>query len=59
MATATQLAKRAKLSVPTVIESLRRLEELGIVNEVTGRPRYRVYTYEKYLGILSEGTEPL
>jgi Fic family protein len=57
--TATQLAKRAKLSVPTVIESLRRLEELGIVNEVTGRPRYRVYTYEKYLGILSEGTEPL
>jgi Fic family protein len=59
VATATQLAKRAKLSVPTVIESLRRLEELGIVNEVTGRPRYRVYTYEKYLGILSEGTEPL
>jgi Fic family protein len=59
VATASQLAKRAKLSIPTVIESLRRLEELGIVNELTGRPRYRVYTYEKYLGILSEGTEPL
>jgi len=59
LATASQLAKRAKLSIPTVIESLGRLEELGIVNEVTGRPRYRVYTYEKYLGILSEGTEPL
>jgi Fic family protein len=58
VATASQLAKRTKLSIPTVIESLRRLEELGIVNEVTGRPRYRVYTYEKYLGILSEGTEP-
>lgn len=59
VATASQLAKRTKLSIPTVIESLRRLEERGIVNEVTGRPRYRVYTYEKYLGILNEGTEPL
>jgi Fic family protein len=59
VATTAQLAKKTKLSVPTVIESLRRLEELNIVNEVTGRPRYRVYTYEKYLGILSEGTEPL
>lgn len=59
VATTAQLAKRTKLSIPTVIESLRRLDALNIVNEVTGRPRYRVYTYEKYLGILSEGTEPL
>jgi Fic family protein len=59
VATTAQLAKRSKISIPTVIESLRRLQDLGIVNEVTGRPRYRVYSYEKYLGILSEGTEPL
>ncbi|MFL5464917.1 MAG: Fic family protein [Gemmatimonadaceae bacterium] len=59
VATTSQLAAKAKLSIPTVIESLRRLEDLKIVNEVTGRERYRVYTYEQYLGILSEGTEPL
>lgn len=59
VATTAQLVKRSKLSFPTVIESLRRLEDLGVVREMTGRPRYRVYSYEKYLGILSEGTEPL
>lgn len=59
VATTSQLAAKAKLSIPTVIESLRRLEDLKIVKEVTGRERYRVYTYERYLAILSEGTEPL
>lgn len=59
VATTSQLAAKSKLSIPTVIESLRRLEDLKIVKEVTGRERYRVYTYEQYLAILSEGTEPL
>ena len=30
---------------------------LGIVREITGRQRDRVYAYERYLAILNEGTE--
>jgi hypothetical protein len=32
---------------------------MEIVREVTGRRRNRIFSYEKYLAILSEGTEPL
>jgi hypothetical protein len=35
------------------------LEKLGIVREITGRKRERVFAYGRYLEILSEGTEPL
>lgn len=35
------------------------LERLGIVEEVTGRLRDRVFGYGQYLNILSEGTEPI
>jgi hypothetical protein len=35
------------------------LTELGIVREVTGRRRDRVFVYDEYVRILSEGTEPL
>lgn len=35
------------------------LERFDIVDEVTGRERGRVFSYRRYLAILSEGTEPL
>ena len=35
------------------------LEKLGIVRELTGKRRNRLYGYDRYLEILSEGTEPL
>lgn len=35
------------------------LEEMGVVEEVTGRQRDRVYVYRRYLNILNEGGEPL
>jgi hypothetical protein len=35
------------------------LENLGIVREITGRKRERVFAYTRYLAILNEGTEPL
>jgi hypothetical protein len=33
------------------------LERIGIVEEVTGRKRGRVFRYGRYLAILSEGTD--
>jgi Fe2+ or Zn2+ uptake regulation protein len=49
---------RTGLSTPTVYSVLASLETLGIVGELTGRERHRVFSYREYLGILSEGTEP-
>ena len=52
-----RLALRTGLSAPTVAGVLRVLEDLDIVREITGRQRGRIYTYERYLAVLREGTE--
>lgn len=58
-ATSNQLVERTGLSAPTVNAALADLLRLGIVEEVTGRRRGRVFAYRRYLAILSEGTHPL
>lgn len=58
-ATANLLVERTSLSAPTVNAALADLERLGIVEEMTGRRRGRVFGYRRYLAILSEGTDPL
>lgn len=58
-ATAAGLVAQTGLTTPTVNAVLVELERLGIVAEVTGRKRGRVFGYPTYLGILSEGTDPL
>jgi Fic family protein len=57
--TIPRLAARTRLSVPGVTAALERLLALGLVREVTGRRRGRVYSYVPYVELLSEGTEPL
>jgi hypothetical protein len=42
-----------------VAKSLEHLRQLGIVREMTGRQRHRMFVYEPYLAILNEGTEPI
>jgi Fic family protein len=51
-------SKRSGLSGPTVAGSMKRLADLGIVRETTGNRRNRVFVYERFVGILNEGTEP-
>ena len=57
--TSNQLVERTGLSAPTVNAALADLLRLGIVEEVTGRRRGRVFAYRRYIAILSEGTHPL
>jgi Fic family protein len=59
IAPAGLIAELSAVSQPSVNSSLNALTELGIVREITGRQRGRIFTYAKYLAILSEGTEPL
>lgn len=47
------------LSAPTVAKSLEHLRQLGVLREITGRQRHRLFVYDAYLAILNEGTEPL
>ncbi|WP_071675662.1 Fic family protein [Nioella nitratireducens] len=57
--TSNQLVEKIGLSAPTVNAALADLERLGIATEITGKRRNRVFSYQSYLDILSEGTAPL
>lgn len=57
--TVPQVAPHLALSPPTIRAAVRAMEALGIVNEVTGQRRHRVFAYQRYLDILSEGAQPL
>lgn len=52
-------SQKLGISAPTITKSIQHLEDLGIVGEVTGKQRGRMYVYTDYLSILSRGTEPL
>jgi Fic family protein len=43
----------------TVAKVLGALATAGLVRELTGRKRNRIYSYVQYLKVLTEGTEPL
>lgn len=47
------------ISQPTVSKSIGHLREMGVLREVTGKRRRRMFVYDSYLNILSRGTEPL
>ena len=47
------------ISAPTVAKSLEHMQQLGMLREITGRQRHRLFAYDAYLAILSEGTEPI
>jgi len=52
-------AKKLKLTAPTVRSAVESLEKIGIVREITGKQRDRIYVYDRYVRILDEGTQPL
>jgi len=54
-----QMCQHTELSFPAVAKAMEELLRLGIAREITGKRRDRVFAYDDYLKILSEGTEPL
>ena len=52
-----EIAKKMDLTTPPVNKAVNVLIQLGIVSEVTGKRRDRVFKYETYLSVLAEGTE--
>jgi Fic family protein len=51
-------AKELEMSWQNVRNALRRLEQLGITREITGRSRDRLYAYHQQLALLDQGTQP-
>ena len=56
LSTLASLAGQTRLTMPTVTKAVKALEEAGIVTEITGRRRGRIYSYREYMDIMSEGT---
>ena len=52
-------AERTGLAFNTTANAMAVLANLGIARELTGGRRNRLFAYDAYLSILSEGTEPL
>lgn len=59
IAKTAQINKACKISLPTVLRALPMLESLGIVREVTGKDRNKVFAYQDYLATLNKGTKPI
>lgn len=54
--TATAAAAQSGLAMPTVNAALAQMQSLGLVEEITGRKRGRVFAYSAYLEILGGGS---
>ena len=50
------MAQNSGLSAPTVAKALDRMMRMGILREITGRERGRLFVYQPYIAILDEGT---
>lgn len=55
--TSRQLEEATGLSHVTVNKSLDHLHDTGLITELTGNKRNRVFSYPAYIDILNEGTE--
>ena len=56
---APKLAKAMNLTVQGVRKLIATMIDEEVLREISGKERYQVYCYQRYLDILNEGTEPL
>jgi len=59
IATPSWIIEQTSLTPPTVNVCLKQLEALGIIFELTGQKRNRLFNYQAYTRVMSEGTESL
>lgn len=54
-----EICRRTGLSFPAATTGMNVLLKLGVARELTGRRRNRLFAYDRFLSLLTEGTEPL
>ena len=52
-----KIVKSSQSSLQTVLRSLRILEEIGLVKELTGKHNNKIFIYKNYINIINQGTE--
>ena len=57
IATSSSLVEKTGLTPATVNKALSHLEQLGIIGELTAQKRNRLFSYSRYVEIMSRGTE--
>jgi Fic family protein len=53
------LVQELNMSAPTARSSINHLLNLGMLEEISGKKRDKIYVYRKYFDLLEEGAEPL
>jgi DNA-binding IclR family transcriptional regulator len=59
MVTLALVTEHLQTNKPTAIRTIQALEAAGILREITGKIRDRMYAYHQYLAVLGEDTEAL
>jgi len=59
MVTIKDLSEQFKVTYPTAKALILPFEKCGILREITGKKRDKLYCYWEYLSYLSEGTKPI
>ncbi len=57
--TVSEASRKSGIVESSVSNVLKAMCEMGIVKELTGQKRNRIFSYHRYLKILSDGTEPI
>jgi DNA-binding MarR family transcriptional regulator len=52
---AGDLVERTNLTTPTVNASIEALAKMGLIKEITGKKRGRLFVYDRYLSTLDRG----
>ncbi len=54
-----RVCRNSGLSFPAASSAMDLLIKLGIARELTGKRRNRLFTYDRYLAVLNEGTQAI
>lgn len=56
IASVNSIAESSGLSIPTINTVLKNLAGIGLIKEITGQKRSRIFSYTEYIKVLNEGT---
>lgn len=59
LTTIADAAKATEINRTSITRAFDEMARIGMVEEITGQKRNRIYAYREYLDILAEGTDPL
>ena len=54
-----KVAEELGISIPSITSTVQKLVDIGVLKEMTGKSRNRIFAYGAYLDILAAGTDPI